>query len=151
MKQKEWRTPNRMKFESLHKTFNREADLIMTGNVSSRVQLSTHVRAYNDTECNDHKFEPGHLRNFDLNAFSTWLRANPGVRKAVEEYTKDKSAWLYAFYHTNGRKVVIHGFVLTTYDNKLVRKFYTNPSYKSHSVIDEATKYITDDESEAAE
>lgn len=43
MQKVEFRTPNRMKFESEFKSFNNEADLITTGNVWGRVQHSSFI------------------------------------------------------------------------------------------------------------
>jgi hypothetical protein len=62
----EWRTPNHMKFESLHKTFDRQADCVSIGNMIGHVQLSGFIRPRNEIECNGLPFEKGHLQEYDL-------------------------------------------------------------------------------------
>ena len=76
MKEHEWATPNRMKFDSLHKTFNRQVSCISTGNHIGNTVYSSYIRAYNQTECNGHTFPKGHLQEYDLG----WL-----VKEAPEE------------------------------------------------------------------
>jgi len=146
VRHREWATPNRMKFESEHKTFNRQVDCISSGNVIGHVQLSGYVRPRNETECNGFTFEKGHLQEYDLG----WLAekfpnyVKEFIRKL--DYAEDHSVIAYEFRHWNGRKKIIHGHVVTTGgDNghKVLRKWYGD-RLKSKSVIDEAITYITD-------
>lgn len=146
MKKVEWRNPNKMIFESEHKTFNRQADLISTGNVWGGVQTSGFVRPYNQTECNGFTNPPGKLRDFDL---SLWRNMPSHVRAYVIKQTRDRSVILYEFHHKTrirwgGVRWVTHGWVVTTVDYKLLRSFVTGPTYKSYSVIREAIKYIVE-------
>jgi hypothetical protein len=145
MKKARWISGNHMLFESECKTFNRQCDLITTGNVWGVVQFSQFIRPTNEVECNGATFKPGELRDFDLKPFS--LHQFPSVRKAVMEYANaGKKIILYKFRHFNGQKEIIHGFVITDANYKLLKKFITRPTYKSWSVIEEAIKYITEEE-----
>jgi len=128
-----------MLFESGHKTFDRQVDCISTGNVIGHVQLSFHIRAYTETECNGFTRPPGHLRAFDLKTWNLPIR----VRDRVLKETEDKSVWLYEFRHWTGNRKIVHGYVITSYDHRLLAKFLTGPTYKSVSVINEAITYIT--------
>jgi hypothetical protein len=145
-KKKEWVTPNRMKFDSDCKTFNRQVDCISIGNVIGHVQLSGCVRPRNETECNGYDFPKRHLQEYDL----CWLLKNfPNyVKEYIRklDYAEDHPLIAYEFRHWRGKKKVVHGYVVTTgSDNghKLLRKWYPD-RMKSKSVINEAVKYIAD-------
>jgi hypothetical protein len=143
MKKIEWENNNKMVFNSGHKTFDRQVAFVSTGNVISPCQLSTHVRAYAELSCNGMMFEPGHLRDHDLGWFDS-----TGMPKSLRQWllriTQEEGAWVYRFCHYNskGRRVV-HGWVVTTNNHRLLTKYYTGPTWKSNLVIDEAAKYVS--------
>lgn len=146
MKKIQWRNGNHMLFESECKTFNRQCDCISTGNVWGHVQFSQYIRPTNEVTCNGATFPPGHLRDYDLKPFRLGLF--PQVRKAIMKYAdKGLQTILYKFRHFNGEREIIHGFVITDAQHRLLRKFVTGPTYKSQSVIEEAIKYIAEDDS----
>jgi len=146
MKKRQWLNGNHMLFESDCKMFNKQCDLITTGNVWGIVQFSQYIRPTNEVECNGHIFKPGELRDYDLRPFA--LHQFPAVRKAVMEYADaGQKIILYKFRHFNGQRETVHGFVITDPNYRLLKKFVTGPTYKSWSVIEEAIKYITEDES----
>jgi len=143
MKKIEWATPNRMLFESGHKTFDRRADLISTGNVWGSVQTSGYVRPYSETKCNGFTSAPGHLRDFDLKGF---VNMPAHVYKYVRSVTQDNSVILYKFFHYANGQQTVHGWVVTgiSPEYKLLDYFVTGPTWKSESVLLEAIKYITE-------
>ncbi len=142
MKEKKWRDGNHMIFESLCKTFNKQCDYISTGNVIGTVQLSFFVRPYNEVECNGFTNPPGHLRDFDLKVWRN-RRTPHVVLDCVKELTNDgKKIILYCFRHWNNGEEVVHGYVITDDKHNLLKQFVTGRTYKSYSVIEEATKYI---------
>jgi hypothetical protein len=145
VKQKEWINGNHMKFESLHKTFNLQVDCISTGNVIGDVQYSSFVRPRDELECNGFVNEPGHLQEYDLKPFREILHSPGYILDAVRQETR--SVILYAIFHYSYNKGerIIHGVILTTGDHKLLHKWYLLDNEKSRSVIDEATKYITEE------
>lgn len=145
-KRKVWVTPNRMRFDSESKTFNRQVDCISTGNVIGNVQLSGYVRPRNETECNGHDFPRGHLQEYDLG----WLAGSfPNyVKEFIRDldYAEEQSVIAYEFRHWRGKKKFVHGHVVTAGSDdghKVLRKWCGN-RLKSESVIEEAIKYITD-------
>ena len=145
MKKTQWVSGNHMLFESECKIFNKQCDLVSTGNVWGRVQFSQYIRPTNETTCNGATFEPGELRNYDLKPF--YLGQFPSVRKAVMEYANaGREIILYKFRHFNGESETVHGFVITDTNYQLLKKFVTGPTYKSMSVIEEAIKYITEED-----
>lgn len=144
MKKVQWLNRNRMIFNSLHKTYNKTVQAITTGNVIDDGYLSSYIRPYIEVDCNSHKFELGHLQDYDLKSFSHLLPSY--IIKQIKELTHDQNAILYVFRHYNNRRAIVHGAILTespARDNKLIKKWYINRSYKSESVIDEALPYIT--------
>lgn len=143
MKEIEWVNPNHMKFDSLHKTFNRQVDIISAGNVIGAVQYSSYIRPYTLTLNPVGEEKPlGYLQEWDLKWFRDLLPQE--VLDTVHELTKERYGILYIFKHySNGRRI-LHGAVLTDYDHRLLRKFYLRWTEKSISVIDEATKYIAE-------
>lgn len=147
MKKCEWATPNRMKFESLHKTFNRQVSMICTGNHLGNTVRSFFIRAFNELECNGRINEPGHLQEYDLNNFQD--KYYPYELRRVKDFIrregKVKKFILYVFFHYTGDKKITHGVVVTDAEHNHVQSFIFKVSVKSMSVIEEARKYITNE------
>jgi len=145
-KEAEWVTPNRMKIETGHVTFDRQSNVVGTGNMIANTQLSFHIRPYSEVDCNGQTFPLGHLRDYDLN----WFPSLPSeVRSCIESLTERNKTILYQFHHwlSGGywgeSKRIIHGYIITDYDGRLLRKLVTGPTYKSASVIDEMAEYVS--------
>lgn len=139
MKIKEWINGNKMKFESLHKTFNNKVDCISQGNVMGNVQLSGYVRSFNETKCNGFTSEKGHLQEYDLG----WLlKGLPGyVKNYIRKIAIDKMVCAYHFFYYQNRERIDIGYVITDYTNNLLRAFYVG-GYKREDALNEAIKYI---------
>ena len=145
MKKSEWVTPNRMKFESLHKTFNRQVNLISTGNQMCNTVRSFFIRAFNELECNGRLNEPGQLQEYDLNNFQDKYYPSDlgGVKDFIRREGKTKRFILYVFFHYNGEKKITHGAIVTDAEHNHIRSCVFIFSGKSISVIEEARKYVT--------
>lgn len=145
MKEKVWDSPNKMRFDSPHKTFNKQCSLITTGNQIGNVVFSNFVRPFSEVECNSVTFEPGHLQNYDLtkNIISNTLPQD--IREEIRKLTHDNGGIAYNFHHWSGNKRIDDGIVLTTKDYKLVKVWYLAKSWywRSRWAVDEAVKYIT--------
>ena len=141
MKKMEWATPNRMKFESLHKTFNRQVSMICTGNHIGNTVYSGYIRAYNKTECNGRVVPKGQLQEYDLG----WLvkEASGLAKQWIRGQGKDESFILYVFFHRSNGAKIIHGSIITDGEYNFKIAFYSRNNVKSRSIIDEARKYIT--------
>jgi len=141
MKKAEWATPNRMKFESLHKTFNRQVSMISTGNQIGNTVLSGYIRPYNQTECNGRIVPEGQLQEYDLG----WLaKEAPEIAKQwIRRQNKDASFILYVFFHRSKGVKIIHGSIITDDEHNFRIAFYSRDNVKSRSIINEARKYIT--------
>lgn len=145
MKEKVWGNPNKMHFDSPHKTFNKQCALISTGNQIGNVVYSNYVRPYGEVECNGFISEPGHLQDYDLTDNIVGHTLSQNIREEVRKLTHDNGGILYNFHHWNGNKRIDDGFVLTTKDYELVKVWYVNKEWywRSRWAVDEAVKYIT--------
>ena len=141
MKQIIWTTPNKMAIKTGHSTYDKQCSVVSAGNVIAPTQSSCYIRAKNNTECNGFQFPVGHLRDCDLKYFD---HMPSHVQKCILSETETKNVILYQFFHYAGGGRITHGYVVTDSSHKLVGKFCTGPTYKSHGVIDEVTLYITD-------
>lgn len=137
-----------MTLSSAHATFNKQADLIMVGNVYSNVQSSTFIRARQQLECNGFTNKPGHLQNWDLENF-----AKPGEMTPVLEYIRrdaffdTNEAIAYRFFHVDGKIRHLHGVIVTDAQHKVLRVFDRaelggRHSYKSNSVLDCCLQFV---------
>lgn len=141
MKKIEWINPNKMKLESLHKTFNRQTNCISTGAQIANTVYSGYIRSYSETECNGRDFPKGHLQEYDLG----WLvkEAPEEAKNYIRQHGKDRKFILYVLFHWNNGRRIIHGAVITDPDYFHKKTFYLKNNLKSISVIDEAKKHIT--------
>lgn len=141
-KKHEWVTPNRMKFESGFKTFDKQVDYISSGNVISNVQHSSIVRPYSDT--NGGMCKPGSCRKFDIDNMSHTRSIPSSIRTWLAEHPEEK-VWLYDFHLRNTSRKTGDSvcWVLTDYDHKkVIRTSCARWSLKHMSVLDEVTKYV---------
>jgi hypothetical protein len=140
MKPIEWVTPNKMKIETGHKTFDRQTNAIFTGNVISNTQYSKWIRPYNETKCYGGERPKGYLQDWDLDNFTNLPYT---VRSYVKKIAIDDPVILYEFHsYSNGVKI-IHGYVVTTKNHELLNYFITGPTYKSHDVILKCIEYVS--------
>lgn len=146
MKKVEWRTPNRMKIDTGHKTFDRQCDCLMTGNVIGNTQYSNFIRPYNETECNGFTNPKGYLQEFDLKHFTSCPRY---VIAFVKEAALDKSVILYEIRHWikepgKEHRKYVHGYIVTDgKSDELLATFTTGRTHKSHAIIRECVKYLS--------
>lgn len=145
MKKSEWVTLNRMKFESLHKTFNKQVTMITTGNHMGNTVRSFFIRPFNRLECNGRVNEPGHLQEYDLNNFQDKYYPSDlrGVKDFIRREGKAKTLILYVFFHYNGEKKITHGAIITDGEHNHIKTCFFIFNRKSMSVIEEARKYVT--------
>lgn len=141
MKEHKWVTPNWMKFESLHKTFNKQISCISTGNQIGSTVFSSYIRAYNETECNKNYFPPGQLQEHDLD----FVEAPPETREFIKHFGLRRKYILYVFFHWYKGKRIVHGAIITDPDYSHKKTFYLRNNYKSRSIINEARKYVCED------
>lgn len=139
----EWINGNKMRFESKHKTFNRQTNIISTGNIIANTEYGGFIRAHNEViNPVGEKREPGFLQDFDLRPFKESLGISYPIEKKVKEYLKEKAGILYCFFHYSRGKRIIDGYVLTDTDHNYIEFWYRNQHWRSNDAIKEALKYI---------
>jgi len=154
MKKIVWRTGNRMLIDTGCKTFDRQCDGLMTGNVSGKTQSSSYIRARTETKCNSTEFPLGQLRDFDLKQFND---IPEHLLDKIKEATEKESAILYEIRHWNGRQKIVHGWILTRGDDRDHALIWTqiNPWLRrweaSSTILRVATEYLSNDPKGAAE
>lgn len=147
MKEVTWDNPNKMHFESAFVGFNKQVDLIATGNVLGNVQTSLYVRPYNNVKNGSYEGEPGQFMKFDLRMFEeAGYRIPVNIRKILEDPSREQSYCLYNFHYWKGDQKEEIGWVLTDYNHKLVAKvpvlrYGTNAS-KRISALNECAAYV---------
>lgn len=143
-KEREWRNPNRMLFESGYRAFDRTVDYISDGNVISNVQLSTIVRKVSDLNDYPQGIRPGECRKHDLGLFRN--RPN-GIPYTIREYIDacpEEEFWLYC-WHFPGRRSEYGESVAWILTDKAMTKDLVNvcgPQRKAYLVLEEARKYV---------
>ena len=93
---------NKMIINSKFKEFNKQTNLITSGNVIANTMWGLYIRPYNETECNGLTFKEGELFNSDLQHFH--------ISNSMREYIKslNRQVILYEiFIYRNGKKDVI--------------------------------------------
>lgn len=144
-------TKNFDEFSSGLKVFDQAyaAGPFMTGNVFSDVQMSKYVRAHGNVECNGRTWTPGELRAADLK----WLKeCHLDGKHVVLGWMKDpaiaaQDAILYAVFHPKSGKPgerIMHGWVLTDTDHKLLRSYVLDGSRQSEAIMRRAIDVFTD-------
>ena len=93
---------NKMIINSDFKEFNKQTNLITSGNVIANTMWGLYIRPYNETECNGLTFKEGQLFESDLKHFN--------ISRTMKEYIKslNKMVALYEiFIYWNGEKDII--------------------------------------------
>ena len=143
LKKTTYATPNRVDIKTGHKTFDRQADMISTGNVWGDVQFSNFIRGKKDVECNNCPFLVGQLQDCDLKHFKDLPQF---IRTVVKDTLSGKdSGILYEYRHwVKGHKAV-HGYIFTDSNYKLINKWVTNKSAKSRKIIETVLPYVAEE------
>jgi len=132
--------------ETGHKRFDKivnEESSLMTGNVMSNCQFSWFIRPFNQTEFNGSTSQPGELQKYDLKQFDRYRIPSSFVSKIQSD--KDMFYILYCL-RTKARSVgntVIHGWILTDKNYKLIHRSYGVGSPKSDAIVDGVLPYLT--------
>ena len=147
MKKIVWENPNKMHMDSGFKLFDKQTNVISTGNVFATTQRSVYIAPYREITRNHAEFPEGYLMRSDLKfgGFTGNLPLN--IKHVIYDKDREKSVILYAFrVFKNGREDII-GYVITddehNYMNHCIVGAYTNASYvKRKYAVEEAMKYV---------
>lgn len=143
MKKITWDNSNKMHFESEFKTFNKQTDLITTGNAFCSTQMSMFIRPYKETKCNGFENPEGHLMRYDLQFFT---QIPQYIRKILEDKNRQESYILYNFFIRKNGEAEDVGYVVTDSKHNFIAKviccYYGKSYWKRESAINECIKYI---------
>jgi len=131
---------DKMIVQTGHATFDRQTNVISTGNIIANTMLGFHCRPASNTINPLGTERPhGYLREYDLQGRGLPYR----VRQSVIDVTEKEPAWVYKFFHYNSGRQIVHGYVITRPgSNEILRTFITGPTYRSALVIHECAKYV---------
>ena len=134
----------RIRFNSGNREFDRQVVSVISSPSIGGGVVGGVIRAYNDTECNGHYFEPGHLQRTDLYRFSSHLPF--GALEKIKIHCRNVAASLYVFYHWGRQSRSINHGALLLRDGRLLKRYDASPlRAKSFMVLDEAIKYLSED------
>ena len=112
MKKIEWETPNKMKINTGHKTFDAQTNIISTGNIVANTLIGACIRAFNNNHNGFEEKPLGYLQNWDLTK-----NFNEPVPKYMSDHVsmtdRESKHILYKVRHFNDDKEIIHGYILT--------------------------------------
>lgn len=103
-----------------------------SGNAITPLQLSTFIRPVNETECNGFHFEPGYLRNKDLETFAKYPRALAYFKRNPMSYKCVAYLWRRA---ASKNHIVIYGATIATADDVIKFSYTFQPSARSFEII----------------
>lgn len=132
-----------------NKTFDRQCDVLCPGNVHADTQFSAYIRPHNEVECNGKTFKPGELQAFDLKPFLQIGCPSYVLRIVRQENEKHGKICLYQFRHwrrnpdTGKREQIIHGWIITDYNNRFLISIPANYRQKSMMVLARLRPYIS--------
>ena len=115
LKKKIFDTPWKMHFESAFSAFNKQTNLISTGNVIANTQRSGYIRPWSERKCNRRDYPFGYLMEADLSSFR---KVPPQIKRIIEDKNREEEIILYQFrvYNEhNEEEVFLH--VLTDKNN----------------------------------
>ena len=152
MKQIIWENPNKMHMDSGFKLFDKQTNLISTGNVFATTQRSVFIAPWREKARNGKEFNMGELTKADLKfgGFNDLLLP-PSIRKIIFNPNRTENVILYAFRVFQNGMEDIFGYVITDsnynhMEHCVVRKPHTN-LIKRVAALSEAMKYICKEES----
>ena len=133
--------------DSHWKLFNKQTNLIASGNVIANTQYSNVIRPWKETECNGRTNPFGRLMEFDLQGFKK--HAIPDrILNVIKDKNRENSLILYMFYVTKDGVTEPFCWLLTNTNNKyithvIICRFAKNFD-KRVSAAKEAMSYICD-------
>lgn len=123
--------------------FDRQCNFITTGNHWGNCQLSAFVRPVSETECDGKRFEYGELFDADMKVFKD---IPPRVYRAIRMLNADVvvSEIRHHIGPHSARCKVVHGYIITTPDNRLVAVIQTLQGPQSLRVLEAVLPYVAD-------
>lgn len=136
---------NKILIDTGHAAFDKQTNSIGPANHWANTIHGNFIRPHQETGCNGFFFRPGELQRTDLKYYRDI--GTPGhILNAVKQAAKDQNVILYAVFHWNSKNGngirIVHGFILTDAEYKLIDSWVTGPSWKSGNVVETVLPYI---------
>jgi hypothetical protein len=129
--------------DTLHKTFNKQAEYIGRGNVIGTCQVSNYIRPADELECNGRTNPRGHLQSFDLALFKNAPRNVMADARIVADV--HGKAILYKVRHWRGTSEIIDGWIITDGVHGHCRTFQTGRGEKCASILAHVRAIVAED------
>ena len=143
MKQCTWDNPNKMHMDSGFKLFDRQTNLISTGNVWANTQYSSFIRPYSEVKNGNYIGKLGDFLKFDMQFFEY---VPEHMKKIIYDKERKESVILYQFKVYHGERKEIIGYVLTDYNHNYISHCvycsYGCRLDKRLAAIEEAMQYV---------
>lgn len=139
MKKTIYKIPEEIKFKSGHENFDKQIKYIGIGEVITNTQISTYIKPKRKIEDKETIFPKEFLKILKLKKINLPTNVIQEIKKITD---KGKTIILYCFFHY-ANKTTVHGYIITTENGELIKKFVTGRTGKSWAVIEEVIKYIT--------
>lgn len=135
--------------------FDRQHQVLMTGNLMSNTVLGWHVRPYRQRECNGFTWRSGELRYKDVQAFAGLVSPADLLGHLSGRTLLHADLIVYAVFHTKAplyrQERVLHGVLVTeaATHRRLAQfepqAFARRGSPKSARIMEVVTPYLTDE------
>ncbi len=139
-----WDNPNKMHIESEFVTFNRQCELISTGNVFATCQVSSYVRPWGELDNYGYKMKPGEGLNYDMQFFEK--EYGSAIRDIIYDPNRTESVILYQIRVWKKKEQEVIGYILTDKDyHLLAQKVCWKPGTsmnKPWSAMEEVKNYV---------
>ena len=149
MKEIVWDNPNKMHMDSGFKLFDKQTNVITTGNAICNTQMSSYIRPYSEVKNGGYIGKPGDFVKFDMQYFRD---VPEHMLQIIYDKERKESVILYQFFVFHGDEKEIIGYVLTDNEHKYISSStycpYKGNWFKRNDAIIEACKYICEEESE---
>ena len=143
LKEITWDNSNKMHMDSGFKLFDKQTNVISTGNVWANTQYSSFIRPYKEIVNGGYIGKEGDFLKFDMQYFQ---QVPEFMHRIIYDKDREKSVILYQFKVYHGEQKEIIGYVLTDYDHYLIGSLafapYGRSAWKREDAIYEAMKYI---------
>lgn len=143
LKQPTWDNPNKMHIETGHKTFDKQTNLISTGNIIANTMYGSYIRGVNEP---DNAGKYGGLFKYDTEQFRK-IGVGPSLIKSMAENIKysQQQTLFYAFFHfTTYKKRILDCVAWTTLDHKLIKAY----NFNDYRIMQGVLPYIADGKAE---
>ena len=147
MKKIVWDNPNKMHMDSGYILFDKQTNVISTGNIIANTERGFYIAPWKETDRNYAKYKPGHLCKADLKFGGFNENSLPvNIKQIVFDKGREESVLLYAFRVWKNHKEDVIGYVLTDKMNNYIThtviwKYGCN-NWKREMAVNEARKYV---------